>query len=196
MSRGQNGHVSATVDPERGETSAQRADRNWNELLSELRVVQTGVTILFSLLLTVPFSARFEDVTDAQRDMYVVALLLSAASSLVLVAPVPYHRVLFRQRQKAQVVTVANALSLVGLALLALALTSVLLLVLDVVLGRGPAVTLAAGFGLVTLGLWFGPALVRRVRGRSAAAPVVAAPDATAPDATAPDVEAATSTST
>ena len=161
--------MSGLVDPERGETAAQRADRNWDELLSELRVVQTGVTILFSLLLTVPFSARFEDVTPAQRDFYVVALLLSAASSIVLVAPVPYHRVLFRQRQKRQVVTVANALSLVGLTLLALALTSVLLLVVDVVVGRGPAVALAAVFGVVTMGLWFGPALVRRLRGRARA---------------------------
>ena len=146
----------------RGETPLQRADRNWDELLSELRVTQTGVAILFSLLLTVPFSSRFEAVDAFGRGVYLAALLLSAASAVVLIAPVAYHRVLFRQRQKPTVVTVANRMALAGLALLTLALTAVLLLVCDVLLARGAAIAVAAAFGVATSLLWFVPASLRR----------------------------------
>ena len=86
-----------TRDQDRDETDLERADRNWDELLGELRVTQTGVAILFSVLLTVPFSARFEDVDAFQRNVYLVALLLSAATTVVLIGPVAYHRVLFAQ---------------------------------------------------------------------------------------------------
>lgn len=148
----------------RGESELQRADRNWDELLGELRVTQTGVAILFSLLLTVPFSTRFEQVDRFQRDVYLAALLLSAASSVVLIAPVAYHRLLFAQRQKPRVVRVANRFAICGLGLLCLALTAVLLLVTDLLLGRGTAVGLSAVFGVVTATMWFVPALLRRRR--------------------------------
>lgn len=149
----------------RGESPLQRADRNWDELLSELRVTQTGVAILFSLLLTVPFSARFEDVNPFQRRVYLLALLLSAASAVVLIAPVAYHRALFAKRQKIAVVRVSNRFAVVGLALLCLALTAVLLLVCDLLLPRPAAVAVAAAFGLGTATMWWVPALVRRRSG-------------------------------
>jgi len=55
------------------------------------------VQILFSLLLTVPFSARFDEVTDFQRGVYFVALLLAASANIALIAPVAYHRLLFQR---------------------------------------------------------------------------------------------------
>jgi O-antigen/teichoic acid export membrane protein len=146
----------------RGESRLQRADRNWDELLSELRVTQTGVAILFSLLLTVPFSARFDEVDPFGRRVYLAALLLSAASAVVLIAPVAYHRLLFAQRQKPRVVAVSNRLALAGLVLLSLAVTAVLLLVCDVLLPRAAAVGVATAFGLGTVLLWFVPAMIRR----------------------------------
>ena len=154
--------MQAEADDDRGETPLQRADRNWDELLSELRVTQTGVAILFSLLLTVPFSSRFDEVDSFGRQVYLAALLLSAASAVVLIAPVAYHRVLFARRQKPQVVRVSNRLALAGLALLSLAVTTVLLLVCDVLLGRGAALAIAGAFGVGTTLLWFAPALARR----------------------------------
>jgi hypothetical protein len=146
----------------RGESDLERADRNWDELLGELRVTQTGVAVLFSLLLTVPFSSRFEDVTSFQRQVYLAALLLSAASAIVLIAPVAYHRLLFRQRQKPHVVQVANRMALAGLGLLGLTLVAVLLLVTDVLLARPIAVTIAAVFAAGTTGLWVLPGALRR----------------------------------
>ena len=158
----QHDHRGAAVPHDhRGETPLQRADRNWSELLSELRVTQTGVAILFSLLLTIPFSARFEQVDAFQRRVFLVALLLAAASSVVHVAPVAYHRVLFAQRQKPAVVRAANRFALVGLALLCLALTAVLLLVSDVLLPRGEALAVAAVFGVGTATLWTLPAWLK-----------------------------------
>lgn len=152
---------------QRTESELERADRNWNELLGELRVTQTGIAVLFSLLLTVPFSARFEDVTPFQRQVYLAALLLSAASAVVLIAPVAYHRLLFRQHQKPQVVRIANRLALIGLGLLALTLVAVLLLVCDVLLAGWLAVVIAGGFGLGVAALWVLPGLLRR-RSRAA----------------------------
>jgi hypothetical protein len=146
----------------RGESELERADRNWDELLGELRVTQTGVAVLFSLLLTIPFSARFEDVTAFQRQVYVAALLLSAASAIVLIAPVAYHRLLFRQRQKPQVVRAANRMAFAGLGLLGFTLVAVLLLVTDVLLARPLAVAIAAAFALGIGGLWVLPGVLRR----------------------------------
>jgi hypothetical protein len=149
---------------DRTETALERADRNWLEILSELRVTQTGVAIMFSLLLTVPFSARFDEVDLFGRQVYLAALILSAASAVVLIAPVAYHRVLFAQRQKQNIVRVSNAMALCGLGLLSLAVTAVLLLVSDMLMPRVAAIALAGGFGAGTVTLWFVPALVRRRR--------------------------------
>jgi hypothetical protein len=151
-------------DDERRETPLQRADRNWDEILSELRVTQTGVAILFSLLLTVPFSARFDEVDAFGRQVYLAALFLSAASAVVLIAPVAYHRVLFAQKQKPHIVRVSNRMALVGLGLLSMAVTAVLLLVSDMLMPRAAAIAAAACFGAGTVILWFVPALVRRRR--------------------------------
>jgi hypothetical protein len=148
----------------RDETPAERADRNFNDILQELRVTQTGVQVLFSLLLTVPFSQRFEKVTRFQKDVYFVALLLAAATVVVLVAPVSTHRLLFRTGQKPWVVAISSRYAVVGLALLALTVSAVLLLVSDVLFHSLWAVVTAVVFGLGTLSLWFVPPLVHHRR--------------------------------
>jgi hypothetical protein len=149
-------------DDQRDETPLQRADRNWAELLGELRVTQTGVAILFSVLLTVPFSARFDGVTPAQERIYLTALLLSAASTVTLIAPVAVHRLLFAGGHKPRIVRIANRLAVTGLGLLCLTLGAVLLLIMDVVLAqRTLAVGISTVFTVGTLALWSLPALLR-----------------------------------
>ena len=140
----------------RDETPLERADRNWEELLGELRVTQTGVSILFSVLLTIPFTARFGDVTSMQRTTYLAALVLSAATTVVLIAPVAHHRVLFAKGHKQQLVQQANLLARTGLALLCLTLGAVLLLVADLLLD-GPVLLLVLAFVAGTAALWFLP---------------------------------------
>lgn len=146
----------------RHESTLERADRNWEELLGELRVTQTGVAILFSVLLTVPFTARFDAVTPSQRGVYLAALLLSAATTVTLIAPIAYHRMLFSTGHKPALVHVANSLARLGLVLLCLTLGAVLLLVTGVLLDGAGAIVLAVAFTISTALLWFVPPLVLR----------------------------------
>ncbi len=96
--------------------------------------------ILFSLLLTVPFSARFDKTTHFQRTVYAATLLFAAAAIIVLVTPASYHRLLFGSSDKERVVVVSSRLAVIGLLLLALAVNGVLLLVFDVLYPPGLAV--------------------------------------------------------
>ena len=150
------------VSEDRDENELERADRNWDELLGELRVTQTGVAILFSVLLTVPFSARFDDVSAFQEGVYLAALVLSASTTVTLIAPVSCHRLLFRRGRKEELVLLSNRLAVTGLGLLCLTLGAVLLLVTDVVLARSTAVVLSGVFTVGTAAVWSLPAALSR----------------------------------
>jgi hypothetical protein len=146
---------------ERGESELQRLDRNFNEILQELRVAQTGVQILFAFLLTLAFSQRFTEISAFQRDLYILTLMLTAAATGLLIAPVGYHRITFRQRMRPQLVSAANWLALGGLAFLMLAMTSSILFITDVVLDRAPAVVITGGSALWFLVFWFGIPMIQ-----------------------------------
>ncbi|MFI7586149.1 DUF6328 family protein [Spongisporangium articulatum] len=137
-----------------GESEAERADRNFVELLQELRVVQTGVQILFAFLLTMPFQSRFEGLGDGERDVYVLAVLLAAGAVLCLTAPVAYHRALFRMRLKDDLVTIAGRFAIAGLAFLGAAIVTSVGLVLDVALGPGASLTFTLVLGAAVLTVW------------------------------------------
>ncbi|WP_139978389.1 DUF6328 family protein [Nocardioides litoris] len=144
------------------ETASDRITRNWNELLQELRVTQTGSQILAGFLLTVPFSTRYDELSAAQVRVYLAIISCSVLSTGCLVAPVAFHRVLFRQRQRPWLVEAANRAARVGLGLLALTVSGVLSLVFDVTVGRAPAlVALAVGLAFL-LGLWVVVPLLHR----------------------------------
>lgn len=151
---------------DRGEGPLRRADRNMLELLQELRVAQTGVQILFAFLLSLSFTERFGRLDDVQRWTYVVTLLLSVLATGLLVAPAAAHRVTFQHGLKIETVQLGHRLFSAGLATLALTLAAAVLLVLDVVVGRGIAVPVAATVGLVLVALWFVlPTALHRRRG-------------------------------
>lgn len=114
----------------------QTLDRNFHELLQELRVTQTGVQLLSGFLLTVPFSDRFTTLDDVQLAAYVVVFCGSLLATSLLVAPVAFHRVLFRRRQRRLIVEAANWCALGGLAVLALVTSGILFLVIDLVASR------------------------------------------------------------
>ncbi|GAB6900203.1 DUF6328 family protein [Kineosporia succinea] len=136
------------------ETVDERADRNFGDLLQELRVTQTGVQILFAFLLTLPLQSRFETLDTWDRGVYVCALMLSALATVCLIAPVAYHRAMFARRKKPQVVAVASRFAVGGLFFLALAICCAVDLVLDLVLGRGIALAASCGLALVLLVAW------------------------------------------
>jgi Family of unknown function (DUF6328) len=149
---------------ERGETPLQRADRAYGEILQEVRVAQTGVQILFAFLLALAFQARFADVTSFQRHVYVVTMMLCAAATALLIAPAAFHRIVYRRRLKQHLVRAANKLALSGMILLLLSLVSAVLLIMDVVLGLGPAIALAAGLFVWFVIWWFVLPMASRLR--------------------------------
>jgi protein-S-isoprenylcysteine O-methyltransferase Ste14 len=141
-------------DPSRRETETERMDRNWNELLQELRVTQTGVQILTGFLLTLPFQQRFTSRDTFQVTVFCIAVLLSATATALIVAPVSYHRLLFRQRKKALLVRASDRLARAGLLTLALAVSVVVLLVFDVAVSRRMGIICSLGVLLVFVVLW------------------------------------------
>jgi hypothetical protein len=141
------------------ESEDERINRNWNELLQELRVTQMGVQILTAFLLTVPFQQRFVELTEFQRHVYLVTIGFAAAAAALTIAPVSFHRLVFRRRQKPWLVRAAHHSAQLGLVCLAWAILGALWLVFDFVAGRTASlIVLAVAAGFYAL-LWWGAPL-------------------------------------
>jgi hypothetical protein len=150
----------------RNETPAERADRNWSEVLQELRVLQTGTQILTGFLLALAFQPAFADLTDAQRVIYLSLVVLSALSAIIALAPVALHRVLFQQRAKQSVVDYGHVALITALLTVSLLLVGVVAFVFDVVVGPSAALWALGLLAALILTLWVvAPAVIRaRVR--------------------------------
>jgi hypothetical protein len=150
----------------RGEWPLQRADRNFGELLQELRVAQTGVQILFAFLLGLSFAPRFAEISSFQLDVYVVTLVACALTVALLIAPVAAHRLQFQYGRKVELVRLVHRCTMGGLAALLATMTGALLLVLDVAVGAWIAVPITALVAGCFLMLWVVvPMVTRRRRG-------------------------------
>jgi uncharacterized protein DUF6328 len=148
----------------RDESDQERLDRNFSELLQELRVAQAGVQILFAFLLSLAFTNRFHDTTDAQRAIYLVALVTAALAAALFIAPVAWHRWLFRMRRKHELVDAGNRFALAGLTSLLTSVAAAFLLIVDVVIGPVAAVILTGSVVLVYLVFWYVMPLMSRRR--------------------------------
>jgi hypothetical protein len=123
--------------------------------MEELRVAIIGVQVLFGFLLALPFTAQFSSLDDAQRGLYVGNLLLAAFATALLIAPVAYHRLVFRRHAKRHLLFHANALAVAGLATVAVAVSGSVLLVATVVCSA-PFPPIIAGFtASMFIALWF-----------------------------------------
>ncbi len=137
----------------RDETPEERADRNWLELLQELRVSQTGVQLLAGFLATLPFQSRFDELDAFQRGWYVGLLALAFATVGVTLAPVAIHRHVFQEGAKPELVRAGHRLTSIALALIAVLLGGILFLVVDVVYDRQAAAAGAVASVVVLAGL-------------------------------------------
>ncbi|WP_026361335.1 DUF6328 family protein [Amycolatopsis nigrescens] len=145
------------------ESPDRRLARNVNELLQEIRVAQAGVQILFGFLFSVTFTDVYQKATEFQRNVHLVAVLLAVIAVGLLTAPAAWHRVLFRQGRRETIIHVANRLALSGLGFLAATVSTTLLLLVDVVVGRWQAIVACALAAVVFGVLWFVlPLRVRR----------------------------------
>ncbi|MDZ8172175.1 DUF6328 family protein [Microbacterium xanthum] len=150
----------------RDETPYERADRNWNEMLQELRVLQTGAQILAGFLLALAFQPAFGDLDDGQRVLYLSLVVLAGVTSITALAPVAVHRLLFRQRVKAEVVSLGHAAVIAALVLVAVLVIGVVAFVFDVVLGGSAAWLILAALGTLVIAAWVLAPLVVRTRRR------------------------------
>ena len=147
------------------ESHEERVNRELIELLNELRVALPGVQVLFAFLLAVPFSERFAETTDLQRDSYMVALLSTLAGSVFLIAPSAYHRIRFRDRDKEALLQISNLFAIVGMVFLATGMTAVVFLVTDLIFkATVTAIVTSLAAGLFAL-VWFALPLLRKAAG-------------------------------
>ena len=154
--------------PREGETPRERANRELIELLNELRVVLPGVTVLLAFLLAVPFAKGWPKVTSFERDAFVVAFLAAAVSVACLTAPSSYHRLRFRHGDKEHIVKVGNRLAIAGIAAFAVALDSVVLVVMSNVVSQAAGIVTAAALAVAVGLLWYGLPLRAAARDRRA----------------------------
>lgn len=169
------------------EDESQRRNRELIELLNELRVILPGVQVLFAFLLVLPFSGGFADLSRLDRDLYLVTLLLTVLASVVLTTPSAYHRFVFRLHDKEELLEISNVLALVGLSVLALAMSCAIFVITDFLFG-GVEAGIVTGFAVAVFGaFWYALPLTRRARRRAAwrqgAGDVPEAPTALSPPA-------------
>ena len=120
---------------ERRETEAERYDRNWLELIQELRVAQTGIQVLAGFLLTLPFTQRFADIDKEHERVFLVAFGLAVVTVGLMTAPVSLHRFLFGKGEKDTLVRVGSVFAKLGMASMGLTLVAVVVLIFGVVVG-------------------------------------------------------------
>ena len=144
------------------EDHKERVNRELIELLNELRVALPGVQVLFAFLLVLPFQQGFAEISDADRGVYITALIASALAAALLIAPSMYHRLNFRRQVKEQMIFDSNKLLVIGMVLTAVGVACSIFLVVDVVYGEGPAIVATAATAVVYALFWLALPLVRR----------------------------------
>jgi predicted membrane channel-forming protein YqfA (hemolysin III family) len=149
---------------EPGENKKERIDRELNELLQELRVAIPGVQVLFAFLLTLPFTQGFGRVEDPERAAYFACLLCVAGATALLITPSSYHRINFRVKEKERILFTSNRLALIGLLLLATAISLAIFVITTVLFSRGTGVIVAVGTFVWFAWFWYGLPIMRRVQ--------------------------------
>ena len=146
------------------EPKHERLNRELIELLNELRVALPGVQVLFAFLLAVPFTQQFGRITELQKYIFFVSLLSTTLGSVLLIAPTAYHRLRFREHDKEHLLLVSNRLAIAGTVFLALAMTTAVALVTDMIFG-GFVVAVVTGVTAAAFAwFWYGLPLLREVR--------------------------------
>ena len=148
------------------ESKDERLDRELIEFLNELRVALPGVQVLFAFLLGVPFTQRFAQVTDLQKDVYFVTFLCAAVATALLIAPSAYHRLEWRQGDKEHLLVVSNRLAIAGTTFLALSISGTVFVVTDMLFNKTSAAVIAGLTAAFFGWFWYGMPLLRRFTSR------------------------------
>lgn len=151
----------------REESEAEEADRQFDELLQELRIAQAGVQILFAFLLVLPFQGGFAGLAGEYKSLYALSLLSALLAACLLISPVAIHRILFHQQMKPDVIELSHRLAIGGLAFLAIAMSGAVSLALSVSAGQIPGAIAGVGALILFSALWFVWPTVLRTRSSS-----------------------------
>ncbi|GAB3271524.1 DUF6328 family protein [Sinomonas notoginsengisoli] len=147
----------------RRETYAEKLDRNWAEILQELRILQTGLQLVAGFLLTLPFQSRFAALDDYSRALYLIMVVTAAIALLVVLTPLSVHRWLFRKQVKDRLVASGSWAAKVALGLAAVLIVGTSSLIFDVVLGRWQSWVAGGGLGLLCILTFLAvPAMISR----------------------------------
>ena len=139
----------------RSVTGPTRLDRELNELLQELRVIQGGILLLVGFLLVIAFSSGFTRTSEFERIVYFLTLLVTGLSALVVVAPVVHHRMAFRRHDKERVIVRGNVQILIAIFLVALSILGIAVLISDYMYGGWAAIATAVAYVVATAILWW-----------------------------------------
>lgn len=147
----------------RDETRTERLDRNWGDILQELRAVQTGTQIISGFLLAAAFQPRFAELDGYQLGLYLVLVVFAGLATVLGFAPVILHRQLFGRQQKDRLVRIANRMLFVLLGVVSLLAAGVTSLIFDVAIGRTAGFVALTAALLVVVTVWVVvPAAARR----------------------------------
>ena len=138
----------------RDETPNERSDRNWNDILQELRVALTGTQLIGGFLLAVAFQPRFDELDGYQLALYLTLVALAGLATVIGLAPVTLHRTLFRHQVKERVVRTGNRLLIAHLVVVALLVIGVTSLIFDFAVSRAAGVIAFVVGAIVLVLLW------------------------------------------
>ena len=158
------GRCAPVNDPGVSEDPQERLNRELIELLNELRVVLPGVQVLFAFLLTIPFAKGFPRLDRLDRNVYFAGLLATVVSSALLIAPSAYHRFVWRQHDKEELLETSNWFVILGMGALALAMCCAIFVITDFLFGAGLAIGVTIGTAVTFAGLWYALPLTRRAK--------------------------------
>lgn len=153
-------------DDARDETDTERLDRNWQDILQELRVALTGTQLISGFLLAVAFQSRFDDLTAEQRVHYLILVSLAALATLLGLAPVAVHRMVFQRQVKATTVHAGNALLIATLAVVSVLVVGVAAFIFEFVASPEAGIVAAIIAGVIVLVVW-GTGVGARIRSKA-----------------------------
>lgn len=122
-------------DDGREESREERLDRNWNDLLQELRVVQTGVQLFAGFLLTLPFTQAFGALDAGQKVLYLTLVVVAGLAVGTTLTPIAVHRLVFGDHEKERPVKIGHELVQVVIGAIAALIVGGATLVFSVVAG-------------------------------------------------------------
>ena len=158
-------NINFTSDPEQDETDLVRLERRWTELLSELRVAQTGTQILTGFLLSLVLQPLFQSITVGEKFLYLCLVVLAVLATVLAIAPVSFHRAVFgRPGAKASIVASTHFILRLTLVVISLVLSGTVAFVFSIAVDQ-TAGTIAGIIAFIVIGIAWVVTPYRALRG-------------------------------